>query len=63
MGDFNAKEGREESRHKVSGKYSLHKHNNENGAFLVQFAIRKKFLHQGYSISTKDGPHGHLENP
>jgi len=40
MGDFNAKVGREERRHKVSGKYSLHEHGNENGSFLVQFAIR-----------------------
>jgi endonuclease/exonuclease/phosphatase family metal-dependent hydrolase len=43
MGDFNAKVGREESRHKVSGKYSLHEHSNENGSFLVQFAIRTNF--------------------
>jgi len=40
MGDFNAKVGREERRHKVSGKYSLHEHINENGLFLAQFAIR-----------------------
>jgi hypothetical protein len=40
MGDFNAKVGREECRHKVSGKYSLHEHSNVNGSFLVQFAIR-----------------------
>ena len=40
MGDFNAKVGREERRQKVSGKYSLHEHSNENGSFLVQFAIR-----------------------
>ena len=40
MGDFNAKVGREESRHKVSGKYSLHEHSNKNGSLLVQFAIR-----------------------
>jgi exonuclease III len=31
MGDFNAKVGREECRHKVSGKYSLHEHSYENG--------------------------------
>jgi len=43
MGDFNAKVGREECRHKVSGKYSIHKHSNENGSFLVQFAIRNNF--------------------
>jgi endonuclease/exonuclease/phosphatase family metal-dependent hydrolase len=36
MGDFNAKVGREESRHKVSGKYSLCEHSNENGSLLVQ---------------------------
>jgi endonuclease/exonuclease/phosphatase family metal-dependent hydrolase len=40
MGDFNAKVGREESRHKVSGKHFLHEHSKENGSFLVQFAIR-----------------------
>ena len=38
--NFNAKVGREESRHKVAGKYSLHKYGNENGSLLVQFAIR-----------------------
>jgi hypothetical protein len=43
MGDFNAKVGREESRHKVSGKYSLHEHSNENESFLVQFAVRNNF--------------------
>ena len=43
MGDFNAKLGREECRHKVSGKYSLHEHSNENGSFLGQFAIRNNF--------------------
>jgi len=43
MGDFNAKVGREECRHKVLGKYSLHEHSNENGSFLVQFAIRNNF--------------------
>jgi len=31
IGDFNAKVGREERSHKVSGKYSLHEHSNENG--------------------------------
>jgi endonuclease/exonuclease/phosphatase family metal-dependent hydrolase len=35
MGDFNAKVGRKERRHKVSGTYSLHEHSNENGSFLV----------------------------
>jgi len=35
MGDFNTKVGREERRHKVSGKYSLHEQSNENGSFLV----------------------------
>ena len=35
MGDFNAKVGKEERRHKVSGKYSFHEHSNENGSFLV----------------------------
>ena len=40
MGEFNAKVGREECRYKVSGKYSIHEHSNENGSFLVQFAIR-----------------------
>jgi len=43
MGDFNAKVGREECRHKVSGKHSLHEHSNENGSFPVQFAIRNNF--------------------
>ena len=33
--NFNAKVGREECRYKVSGKYSLHEHSNENGSFLV----------------------------
>jgi hypothetical protein len=40
VGEFNTKVGREERRHKVSVKYSLQKHSNENGLFLVQFAIR-----------------------
>ena len=40
MGDFNTKVGREECRHKVSGKHSLQEHSNENGSFLVQFAIK-----------------------
>ena len=48
MGDFNAKVGREECRHKVSGKHSLHEQSNENGSFLVQFAIRNNF----YIMST-----------
>jgi len=43
MGDLNTNVGREECRHKVSGKYSLHEHSNENGSFLVQFAIRNNF--------------------
>ena len=43
MGDFNAKVGREECRHKVSGKHSLHECSNENGSFLVQFTIRNNF--------------------
>jgi exonuclease III len=41
--DFNAKVGSEECRHKASGKHCLHKHSNENGSFLVQFAIRNNF--------------------
>jgi len=57
MGDFNAKVGREECRHKVSGKYSLHEHSNENGSFLVQFAIRNNFY-----IKSTTFPHGHLED-
>jgi hypothetical protein len=40
MGDFNAKVGREESRHNVSGKHFLHEHSKENGSFLFSFAIR-----------------------
>jgi hypothetical protein len=43
MGDFNTNAGREECRHKVSGKHSLHEHSSENGLFLVQFAIRNNF--------------------
>lgn len=43
MWDFNAKVGREESRHKISDKYSLHEHSNENGSLLVQSAIRNNF--------------------
>jgi len=30
MGDCNAKVGREECRHKVSGQHSLHEHSDEN---------------------------------
>jgi endonuclease/exonuclease/phosphatase family metal-dependent hydrolase len=59
MRDFNAKVGREECRHKVSGKYSLHEHSNENGLFLVQFAIRNNlyikcttFPHKAIHIGT-----------
>jgi hypothetical protein len=40
MRDFNAKVGREECRHKVSDKHFHHEYSNENGSFLVQFAIR-----------------------
>ena len=43
MGDFNAKVGREECRHKVSSKHCLHEHSDENGSLLVQFAIRNNF--------------------
>ena len=49
MGDFNAKVGREECRHKVSGKLCLHEQSNENGSFLVQFVIRNNL----YIKSTK----------
>jgi len=43
MWDLNSKVGREECKHKVSGKHSLHEYSNENGSFLVQFAIRNNF--------------------
>ena len=53
MGDFNSKVGREECRHKVSGKYSLHEHSTENGSFLVQFAIRNNLYIKSTSFSHK----------
>jgi hypothetical protein len=58
MGDFNAKVGIEECRHNVSGKYFPHDHSNENGSFLVQFAIRNNLY-----IKSTTYPHGHLEDP
>ena len=53
MGDFNAKVGREECRLKVSGKYSLHDNSNDNGSFLVQFAIRNNLYIKGTTFPHK----------
>jgi endonuclease/exonuclease/phosphatase family metal-dependent hydrolase len=53
MGDFNAKVGREECRHKASDKYSLHERSNENGFLLVQFAIQNNLYIKSTTFSHK----------
>jgi endonuclease/exonuclease/phosphatase family metal-dependent hydrolase len=52
IGDFNTKAGREECRHKVSGKHSLHEYSNEDGSFFGPVCYKKEFLHQEYNIPT-----------
>lgn len=44
IGDFNAKIGRNEHQHGISGKYSLHEENSENGDLLCQFARRNNMI-------------------
>ncbi|XP_046408461.1 craniofacial development protein 2-like [Ischnura elegans] len=44
LGDFNAKNGREDKMKGVVGGYSIHEKRSENGDILVQFAARNNFI-------------------
>jgi hypothetical protein len=44
MGDFNAKEGKENTLKMVAGKHTLHDISNDNGMMLGQFAVRNNLV-------------------
>jgi endonuclease/exonuclease/phosphatase family metal-dependent hydrolase len=55
MGDFNAKIGKQEYQQQVTGPYSIHDINNENGNMLTQFATRNKLM-----VKSTMFPHKHI---